>query len=360
MITGMQVSGCSALSPRPATQHRVPPSPSGRAVLLADFSRAGENYHYGGRTRLTVGNTEVLARMISRHIECDVHRILPADPYPDGYSPTVERNVREQNADARPAVDGPSPSMDRYDTVLLGSPIWNVRAPMIMSTFTEGLDFRGKTVIPFTTHAMSGLGTTARGYAASCPGAIFAEGLAVRGEQVNDADADVQAWLGRLGLLPLSPGPTRPPASNPGNSPELLRLRGKDIPGAVVRTSTKLLDQSERRGRMSFQRVGELHDVDREYRDRFQSLDSRFSRDRTSALQCLAFAENLARVSDDGTLSTEALQRAISWSAHRSERGGTVENRPTAGTALSRSSKHTKITLPGHTLGHHRIRARAV
>ncbi|WP_207757719.1 flavodoxin [Nonomuraea cypriaca] len=54
----------------------------------------------------------------------------------------------------------PLASIDRYDTVLLGSPIWNVRAPLTMSTFTEGLDFRGKTVVPFTTHAMSGLGTT--------------------------------------------------------------------------------------------------------------------------------------------------------------------------------------------------------
>jgi hypothetical protein len=35
--------------------------------------------------------------------------------------------------------------------VLLGSPIWNVRAPVIM-TFTEQLDFSGKTVVPFTTH----------------------------------------------------------------------------------------------------------------------------------------------------------------------------------------------------------------
>jgi hypothetical protein len=34
---------------------------------------------------------------------------------------------------------------------------------------------------------MSGLGTTLRDYAASCPGASIAEGLAVRGEHVNDA-----------------------------------------------------------------------------------------------------------------------------------------------------------------------------
>lgn len=86
------------------------------------------------------------------------------------------------------------------DTVLLVSPIWNVRAPMIVITFIEQLDFRGKTVVPFTTHAMSGRGTTARDYARSCRGATIAEGLAARGEEVADADTDVETWLRDRGL----------------------------------------------------------------------------------------------------------------------------------------------------------------
>jgi hypothetical protein len=99
----------------------------------------------------------------------------------------MQRNVREQQADARPAIANPLTSLDRYRTVLLGSPIWHVRAPMIMSTFTESLDFTGKTIHPLTTYAMSGLGTTERDYAASCPGATLREGLAVRGEEVAAA-----------------------------------------------------------------------------------------------------------------------------------------------------------------------------
>ena len=171
-------------------------------MLLAYFSRPGENYHYGGRRRLTIGNTEVVAQTISRLIRCDVHRIEAADPYPDDYSTTVDRNVREQDANARPAVVNPLASVERYDTVLLGSPIWNVRAPMIMSTFTESLDLTGKTVHPFTTHAMSGLGTTERDYTASWPGATLREGLAVRGEEAADAGPAVESWLRRIGLLP--------------------------------------------------------------------------------------------------------------------------------------------------------------
>jgi flavodoxin len=177
------------------------PISTGSKFLLAYFSRAGENYYYGGRTHLEVGNTEVLAGMISGLIGCDVHRIEPVDPYPDDYMETVARNVREQDADARPAIAKALASIVPYDTVLLGSPIWNVKAPMIMSTFVEGFDFSGKTVFPFTTYAMSELGTTVRDYAASCPGATIGEGLAVRGEEVRNTGAAVEAWLRRINLL---------------------------------------------------------------------------------------------------------------------------------------------------------------
>lgn len=177
------------------------PGPAGSTVLLAYFSRAGENYFYGDRIDLDVGNTEVMANMIRQLIGCDIYRIEPVDPYSDDYDETVGRNVQEQQADARPAIANPLDSIERYDTVLLGSPIWNVRPPMIMATFAESVNFTGKTIIPFTTHAMSGLGTTERDYADWCPGATFAEGLAVQGEEVREAGDAIESWLRRIGLL---------------------------------------------------------------------------------------------------------------------------------------------------------------
>ena len=175
-------------------------TPTGNRVLLAYFSRAGENYYYGDRIDLEVGNTEVLAGMIRDRIACDVYRIEPVDPYPWDYEETRARNVQEQDADARPAIANPLTSIEGYDVVLLGSPIWNVRAPMIMSTFAEGFDFAGKTIFPFVTYAVSGLGTVERDYAASCPGATIGEGLAVRGEEVRDGGPAVEEWLRRTGL----------------------------------------------------------------------------------------------------------------------------------------------------------------
>jgi flavodoxin len=171
-----------------------------RRILLAYYSRAGENYYYGGRQILEVGNTEVLAGMIRQLIGCDVYEIEAADPYPYSYDATVDRNVREQNDNARPGIANPLRSISDYDTVLVGSPIWNNRAPMIMSTFVESLDFGGKTLYPLVTYAVSGLGSTERDYAASAPGATIGEGLAVRGEEVQSAESQAEQWLRRLRL----------------------------------------------------------------------------------------------------------------------------------------------------------------
>jgi hypothetical protein len=130
-----------------------------------------------------------------------VHRIEAVDPYAADYDESVQRNVREQDTDARPAIANPLASIDGYDTILLAGPIWNVRAPMIMTTFAERHDFSGKTVHPVTTYAMSGLGTTPEDYARSCKGARIGTGLAIRGEAVRSTGTAIDSWLRRASLL---------------------------------------------------------------------------------------------------------------------------------------------------------------
>src|SRR5262245_42097584 len=88
-VLSAHLSSCASSSER---QRQAEPDPSvvGRPstnskVLLVYFSRAGENYFYDNRTDLAVGNTEVLAGMISQRITCDVYHIAPVQPYPHSY-----------------------------------------------------------------------------------------------------------------------------------------------------------------------------------------------------------------------------------------------------------------------------------
>jgi hypothetical protein len=123
--------------------------------------------------------------------------------WPYGSRPATTRpsnaTCANRTATPAPAIVDPPASLDGYGTVLLGSPIWNARPPMIMSTFTEAYDFTGTTVLPLVTYAVSGLGRTVEIYTASCRGATFGEALAVRGEEIPDSRATVDAWLRRVG-----------------------------------------------------------------------------------------------------------------------------------------------------------------
>ena len=72
---------------------------------------------------------------------------------------------------------------------------------MIMTTFLESHDFTGKTVHPFVTYAVSGLGRTEAVYSPALRGARLQSGLAIQGEEAADHRADVEAWLRRGRLL---------------------------------------------------------------------------------------------------------------------------------------------------------------
>jgi flavodoxin len=169
-------------------------------MIVIYFSRSGENYWHGGRRRLPVGNTKVLADMIAERVHARTFEITPANPYSDDYDATVQRNVEEERTDARPAIAAPLPDITREDTVLLGCPVWNSRTPMIMDTFLDSVDLVGKTVLPFVTHAVSGMSGIDEYYKRALPNTTVARGLAIMGEDVHKSGPTLDQWLRDNGL----------------------------------------------------------------------------------------------------------------------------------------------------------------
>ena len=50
--------------------------------------------------------------------------------------------------------------LSKYDTILLGYPIWGGKAPNILCTFLESMDLSGKTIVPFCTSNSSQFGSS--------------------------------------------------------------------------------------------------------------------------------------------------------------------------------------------------------
>ena len=59
----------------------------------------------------------------------------------------------ERDNNERPAIANLPESIDQYDTILVGYPIWWHTAPMIIGTFLESYDLTGVEVYPFTQSA---------------------------------------------------------------------------------------------------------------------------------------------------------------------------------------------------------------
>lgn len=99
------------------------------------------------------GNTEEMASYIAEQTNADLLEIKPKTAYPSSYSETGDIAKAERDENARPEIANLPASLDEYDTILVGYPIWWHTAPMIIGTFLENYDLTGKEVYPFTQSA---------------------------------------------------------------------------------------------------------------------------------------------------------------------------------------------------------------
>ena len=97
----------------------------------------------------------------------------------------------------RPEIAQPKDSLDGYDTVFLGYPIWWGEEPRIIDTFLESYDFSDKTVIPFCTSASSGISASERNISA-----LVTIGRQLTGKRfsASASENDVRAWYESLPL----------------------------------------------------------------------------------------------------------------------------------------------------------------
>lgn len=155
-------------------------------ILIVYFSRSG--------------NTRELAAQIQAETGGKLIELEPVEPYSADYQLTVNRARQELASDIHPPLKTKIDNIDAYNIILLGSPNWGGSLAPPVKTFLSEYDLSGKTIIPFMTHGGSGLGHTSSDLKSLAPRAILTEGLAVRGNAVQEALKNVEAWVSRLGI----------------------------------------------------------------------------------------------------------------------------------------------------------------
>lgn len=162
-------------------------------VLIAYYSRRGENYVNGSIRSLELGNTEVVAAKIKDLLpDADMFHIDTVHKYSDSYMTCIEEAKQELRNQARPEMKEKLDSIDQYDTVILGYPNWWGTMPMVCYTFLESFDFTGKTIIPFCTNEGSGMGSSERFIKKLCPSANVLSGVPIHGAEAQNADREAR------------------------------------------------------------------------------------------------------------------------------------------------------------------------
>lgn len=166
-------------------------------ALIVYFSHAGENYAVGN---ITVGNTKVVADYISAYSGADQFEVVAEKSYDMPYNELIKVAQQEQRNGEKPAFKGSVDNLDQYDTIFIGTPIWWGTFPQVMFTFFDKYDLNGKTIILFTTHEGSGLGSTVNDLKKLYPNAKFLKALSVKGTEARSSKDRVEKWLKELGF----------------------------------------------------------------------------------------------------------------------------------------------------------------
>ena len=102
-------------------------------------------------------NTEHMAEYIAEATGGYLVEIVPEEPYVGSYNDVAYGRAQEEaEQNARPAVSQATYDLidlQKYDTVLVGYPIWWHTAPMVVGTFLEHYDWTNKDIYPFSQSA---------------------------------------------------------------------------------------------------------------------------------------------------------------------------------------------------------------
>lgn len=101
------------------------------------------------------GTTKIVSEKLSNIIGADLFEIVPKEKYTnadlDWTNKESRSSVEMQDKNSRPEILNKLDNIDKYDTIILGFPVWWYTAPTIINTFIEDNDLTNKKIYIFVT-----------------------------------------------------------------------------------------------------------------------------------------------------------------------------------------------------------------
>ncbi len=159
-------------------------------------------------------NTKAIAEIIQKNVGGRLVALELETPYPENYKAIVDQVVHENATGFLPPLKTKIDSIEKYDVIFVGFPTWGMQLPPPMKSFLNQYDLRGKTIVPFNTHAGYGAGSSFETIKKLCPRSTILVGFSIKGgverdgiyfvmegEKEKQAQIEVKEWLRKLSLL---------------------------------------------------------------------------------------------------------------------------------------------------------------
>ena len=134
------------------------------------------------------GVTKNIAEKIADENGYDLFEIKPVEPYTSADLDYMDKNSRStiemNDRTFRPPI-AETCDVEKYDTVVIGFPVWWYTAPTIINTFIESIDLKGKTIKVFCTSGGTGIDGCVSDLQNAYPELDFAKGMRFRGNVSN-------------------------------------------------------------------------------------------------------------------------------------------------------------------------------
>lgn len=158
------------------------PVPEHKTVLVVVFS--------------ATGTTKGVAEKIVAIEDADLYEIKAVQEYTAddlNWNDTDSRSTKEQNdKSVRPEIGSERISLDGYEKIYIGYPIWWGEEPRIMDTFVESYDFGGITMIPFCTSSSSGIGRSGKNLEENAKSGSWLDGRRFSG---GVSESELRNWI---------------------------------------------------------------------------------------------------------------------------------------------------------------------
>lgn len=178
----------------------------GTRSLIVYFSREGEipvdidaeaSASPNSNRDMEGSDTEAAAKMIQQLTGADMYQIRTDRYYRSAFWGTAATARIEEALNLRPKLAARPESLDDYDVIYVGYPIWWFNAPMAVGTFLESYDLTGKTIVPFCTSTDNGIDVSMDYIRKVSEGATVLDGKRIHNSNLED----VSAWLQDIGVL---------------------------------------------------------------------------------------------------------------------------------------------------------------